>query len=58
MSRPHFERVSSWILLIAIVIFWPECVTYWIDKGTMMDPSKVKIEIPQIELPPLDLNTK
>jgi TRAP-type mannitol/chloroaromatic compound transport system permease large subunit len=40
------------VILVVIVIFWPESVTYWIDRGTAIDPSKVKIEIPQIELPP------
>jgi hypothetical protein len=34
------------------VIFWPGSVTYWIDKGTGVDPSKVKIEIPMPEMPP------
>ncbi|MBV9558812.1 MAG: TRAP transporter large permease subunit [Pseudolabrys sp.] len=50
--------IGTMVILVAVVILWPESVTYWIDKGTMMDPSKVKIEIPQIELPPLDLNIK
>ena len=33
-------------------IFWPGSVTYWIDKGTGVDPSKVNIEIPLPQMPP------
>ncbi len=43
------------VALVAIVILWPTSVTYWIDKGPVQDPSKMKIEIPVIDLPPLDL---
>ena len=40
----------------AIVIFWPQSVTYWIEKGTGVDPSKVNIEIQMPDMPPpLDL---
>jgi len=44
------------VILVIIVILWPGSVTYWIDRGTGIDPSKVKIEIPQIDLPPLDFS--
>jgi len=45
------------VILVAIVILWPGSVTYWIDKGPAMDPSKVNIEIPQMDdLPPLNLD--
>jgi hypothetical protein len=37
---------------VVIVILWPGSVTYWIDRATKIDPSKIKIEIPQIDLPP------
>jgi len=40
------------VILVIIVILWPGSVTYWIDRGTQVDPSKINIEIPQIELPP------
>jgi tripartite ATP-independent transporter DctM subunit len=40
------------VILVVIVIFWPGSVTYWISRGPAIDPSKVNIEIPQIELPP------
>ena len=45
------------VILVAIVILWPGSVTYWLDKKPTMDPSKVRIEIPQIDLPPIDFNT-
>jgi tripartite ATP-independent transporter DctM subunit len=34
------------LLLVAIVIAWPESVTYWLDKGTGVDPGSVTIELP------------
>src|SRR6185503_2848023 len=34
------------VILVVIVIFWPGSVTYWIDKDTSVDPSKVNIQIP------------
>jgi tripartite ATP-independent transporter DctM subunit len=40
------------VILVIIVIFWPGSVTYWIERATRVDPSKVKIEIPQPDLPP------
>src|SRR4249919_1884261 len=40
------------VILVAIVIFWPQSVTYWIDKPLGIDPSKVKIDVP---LPPMPL---
>jgi TRAP-type mannitol/chloroaromatic compound transport system permease large subunit len=44
------------LILVAIVIFWPGSVTYWIEKGTGIDPSKVNIEIQIPDMPPpLDL---
>jgi tripartite ATP-independent transporter DctM subunit len=44
------------IILVIILIFWPGSVTYWLDKGTGVDPNTIKIEIPQIEMPQLDLS--
>ena len=40
------------VILVVIVIFWPGSVTYWIERGTALDPSKIKIDIPQPDLPP------
>jgi len=40
------------------VIFWPQSVTYWLDKGPKIDPNSIKIEVPGfggngLSLPPL-----
>ena len=43
------------VILVVIAIFWPGSVTYWLDKPVATDPSQIKIEIPQITMPPLDL---
>jgi TRAP-type mannitol/chloroaromatic compound transport system permease large subunit len=40
------------VILVVILIFWPESVTYWISRDVVMDPSKVIIDVPQIDLPP------
>jgi tripartite ATP-independent transporter DctM subunit len=40
------------VILVIIVIFWPGSVTYWLDRGPKVDPSKIQIEIPEIDLPP------
>ncbi len=40
------------IILVVVVIAWPESVTYWLDK-TVIDTSKVKIDLPVIEQAPL-----
>jgi TRAP-type mannitol/chloroaromatic compound transport system permease large subunit len=40
------------VILVAILIFWPQSVTYWIDKGTSIDLDKIKIEIQQPDMPP------
>jgi tripartite ATP-independent transporter DctM subunit len=43
------------VILVAIVILWPGSVTYWIDRSTNIDPSKVKIDIPMPDdLPPIN----
>jgi tripartite ATP-independent transporter DctM subunit len=34
------------LILVAIVIAWPESVTYWIDNGSGIDPNSVLIDIP------------
>ena len=44
------------VILVAIVILWPGSVTYWIDKVSNVDPSKIQIDIPQIELPPIQFD--
>ena len=34
------------LLLVGIIIFWPESVTMWLDQGPKIDASQIKIEIP------------
>jgi hypothetical protein len=46
--------VALQVILVVIVIFWPGSVTYWLDKPVNTDPSKIKIEIPLPNLPPMD----
>jgi tripartite ATP-independent transporter DctM subunit len=42
------------LVLVAVIIFWPESVTYWIYQGTGVDPSTVRIEVPLPDLPSED----
>ena len=44
------------VVMVVLVILFPAMVTHYKAGLSKVDPSKVKIEIPQIELPPLDLN--
>jgi tripartite ATP-independent transporter DctM subunit len=37
------------IILVAILIFWPEMVTMWLDTGPAVDPNSIQIEIPNLE---------
>jgi TRAP-type mannitol/chloroaromatic compound transport system permease large subunit len=45
--------IALQVILVAILIYWPQSVTYWIDRGPKIDPSKVQIELPMPDLPPL-----
>ncbi len=40
------------LILVAIVIFWPESVTFFLDRGTGVDPASVVIDVPPP--PPVD----
>jgi TRAP-type mannitol/chloroaromatic compound transport system permease large subunit len=42
------------LIMVALVIAFPITVTGLLDKPVDVDLSKVKIEVPQIELPPID----
>jgi TRAP-type mannitol/chloroaromatic compound transport system permease large subunit len=42
-------------VMVVLVILFPIMVMHYKSTGPQVDPSKVKIEIPQIEMPPLDL---
>jgi tripartite ATP-independent transporter DctM subunit len=37
------------VILVAILIFWPELVTMWIDHGPTVDPNSVIIELPTLD---------
>jgi tripartite ATP-independent transporter DctM subunit len=43
------------VVLVVILIAWPGSVTYWLGKQPTVDPATIKLDLPQIELPPLDL---
>ena len=36
------------IILVAVLIFWPEMVTYWLDGGPEVDPNSIQIEMPNL----------
>jgi TRAP-type mannitol/chloroaromatic compound transport system permease large subunit len=46
------------VIMVVLVIMFPAMVMHYKGTGTQIDPDKVKIELPQIDLPPLDLNIK
>ena len=42
------------LILVLILVFWPQSVTYWIDKPAQVDPNKqFELQIPEAP-PPLD----
>jgi len=43
------------LLLVAIVIAWPQSVTYWLPRGTGIDPATVIIDVPPPAAPPADV---
>ena len=53
LTRDIYLGAIPWLclqlLLVAIVIAWPESVTYWLDRGTGVDPASVRIEVPMPE---------
>jgi tripartite ATP-independent transporter DctM subunit len=48
--------IGTMVILVAIVIFWPASVTYWIEKAYKVDPSKINIEIQMPDMPPLNFD--
>ena len=42
------------VIMVVLVIMFPAMVMHYKGVGTGIDPDKVKIEIPQLDLPPLD----
>jgi TRAP-type mannitol/chloroaromatic compound transport system permease large subunit len=57
-SSDIYWGAMPWIglqaIMVALVIAFPITVTGLLDKPLNVDLNKVKIEVPQIELPPLD----
>lgn len=37
--------VGLQLIVVAIVVFWPETVTYWLDSGPKVDPNSINIHI-------------
>jgi tripartite ATP-independent transporter DctM subunit len=37
------------IVLVAVLIFWPEMVTYWLDAGPTVDPNSIQIDMPNLD---------
>ncbi len=48
--------VGLQMIMVVLVIAFPITVTALLDKASTVDPNKIKIEIPQLELPPLDFS--
>jgi len=44
------------VIMVLLVILFPAMVMHYKGAVSTIDPNKVKIEIPQIDLPPLDFN--
>jgi TRAP-type mannitol/chloroaromatic compound transport system permease large subunit len=44
------------VIMVVLVILFPAMVMHYKGVGTGVDPNKVKIDIPQIDMPSLDLS--
>ena len=44
------------VILVVILILWPQSVTYWLTKTKIVDPGSINLQLPEIEMPPLDLS--
>ena len=44
--------VALMLVMVAIVIFWPGLVTYFLDKELVFDLDKVRIELPEVPAEP------
>jgi tripartite ATP-independent transporter DctM subunit len=44
------------VIMVLLVISFPSMVMHYKRGASLVDPNKVKIEIPQIDLPPLDFS--
>ncbi|HWE79298.1 MAG TPA: TRAP transporter large permease subunit [Pseudolabrys sp.] len=45
------------VIMVLLVISFPGMVTHYKGAASKIDPNKVKIDIPQVELPPLDFGS-
>ena len=52
-SRDIYLGSIPWVLLqllmVAILIFWPGLISYWLEKEAKIDIDKVRIEPPPVE---------
>jgi TRAP-type C4-dicarboxylate transport system permease large subunit len=59
-SSDIYWGAMPWIglqaIMVVLVIAFPSTVTALLDKPLNVDLNKVRIDIPQVELPPLDFN--
>jgi len=46
------------VIMVVLVILFPAMVMHYKGAASTVDPNTIKIEIPQLDLPPLDLNIK
>jgi TRAP-type mannitol/chloroaromatic compound transport system permease large subunit len=46
------------VIMVILVIMFPAMVMHYKGIAPTVDPNTIKIEIPQLDLPPLDLNIK
>ncbi len=55
LTRDIYLGAIPWLglqlLLVAIVIAWPESVTYFLDRGPGIDPASVTIDLPPPVIP-------
>ncbi|MCD6075346.1 MAG: hypothetical protein K0Q70_2229 [Rhodospirillales bacterium] len=51
-----FPWVGLQMIMAAIIIIWPELVTFAIDKVATIDPDSITIEVPQMEDQPPSLD--
>ncbi|MFH0296544.1 TRAP transporter large permease subunit [Bradyrhizobium sp. 31Argb] len=61
LSRDIYLGALPWVglqlVLVAIVIFWPASVTYWIDKRSNVDPATIRIDLPKTDSEDSDTST-
>lgn len=58
LSRDIYLGSIPWIILqiilVILMIIWPEMVTYWLEKPIVADPSAVEQQLRNLTLPGLD----